>query len=218
LLAAALLAGCASQEARNDAELQEMLQWLPGHYDNQAQSQSDTSKGVRPPHESLTVDIVQIDSPMIGDHVFYMQESAADDPRRVTSQRVLMFAVVNKDIVQTSLTLSTPLRWRNGQRNPDLFKSLMPADVHSVKGCSVRWKKTAERFTGANEPKTCHGSAHGAGGLAKIDYRAELGPEDFATAELAFDSEGRLVRGREDEPFYRFHKQARDPQEGESTD
>jgi hypothetical protein len=209
------LGGCTSPEKRPDVQLEELLQLLPGQYDNIAQARSDLQRGVSSPHEALALDIVPIDAPMIGDHVFYMQESEADDPRRVTAQKVLMFAVVKGSIIETVLTLSQPQRWRNGQLNPDLFKGMMTQDVQSSKGCSLRWKRDDERFAGANEPNTCHGPSQGTSGLARIDLRAEAAPEEFALAELAFDSAGRLVRGRQDEPFYRFRKQTKAPSESE---
>ncbi len=215
--AVALVAlGCASKGPVPDADLKELTQLLPGHYDNQAQVQADDHQGVRPPHDALALDIVPIDAPMIGQNAFYLQESAADDPRRITAQRVLVFGVVNKEIVETTWTFADPYRWRNGQRNPDLFMSLLTADVNSAKGCSLRWKKKEGKFVGTNEPKTCH-DAPGFVGQAQIDLRGEIGPDELAFAELAFDKSGHLVRGRQDEPFFRFKKQSREPGEGSST-
>ncbi|HZO22246.1 MAG TPA: chromophore lyase CpcT/CpeT [Steroidobacteraceae bacterium] len=215
LLACLSVAAWGNKGPKPEEELQELLQWFPGHYDNNAQYQADVRQNVQPPHDALAVDIVPIDAPMIGDHVFYLQESAADDPRRVTAQRIIVFGVVKKDIVETIWSLAEPRRWRDGQRNPDLFKSLMTQDVHSSKGCSLRWHRSEGKFVGADEPKTCHGASGGTG-LAHIEYRAELGPEEYALAELAFDNSGHLVRGRRDEPFYRFRKQPRDPEDASS--
>lgn len=196
-----------------EQELAELLQWLPGHYDSTAQEQSDVRGGVRPPHEALALDIVSIDAPMIGPHAFYLQESAADDPRRVTAQRILLFAIVKKDIVESSWTLVEPHRWRNGQRNPDLFKGLLTEDVHAFKGCSLRWTRDGEHFRAVNDPKTCHDLAGVSAGQSEVELRAELAPEEYAYAELAFDKSGHLVRGRRDEPFYRFRKQSQSPAE-----
>jgi hypothetical protein len=83
----------------------------------------------------------------------------------------------------------------------------MRPDVHSTKGCSLRWKRSEGKFVGSNDPRTCHGRAGGAGTIAQIESRAELGPVEYATAELAFDKPGHLSQGRQDEPFYRFRKQ-----------
>jgi CpeT/CpcT family (DUF1001) len=210
-MACLALSGCASTQEKPDIALQELVLMFPGHYDNTAQVEADIAHGVQPPHEALVLDIVPIEAIMIGDNVFYVQESVAGDPKRVLGQKVVMFGVLKKEIVQTDFALSEPHRWRNGQLNPDLFKGLMTQDVHSTKGCSVRWKRSEGKFVGANDPKTCHGRAGGAGGIAQIQSRAELGPMEYATAELAFDKPGHLAQGRQDEPFYRFRKQSHDP-------
>jgi hypothetical protein len=200
------LGACASKEENPDVELQELIQMLPGHYDNAAQAQSDVATGVQSPHEALVLDIVPIDAVMIGENAFYVQEGIAGDPRRVLGQKIMVFGVVKKDIVQTDFALADPHRWRNGQLNPELFKGIMTQDVHSTKGCSLRWKRSEGKFVGANEPKTCHGRA---GGM-QIESKAELGPEEYATAELAFDKPGHLALGRADDPYYRFRKAAAD--------
>lgn len=210
LLAGLALAGCASNQEKPDIALQELVQMLPGHYDNTAQVQADLAHGVQPPHEALALDIVPIEAIMIGENVFYVQESIAGDPKRVLGQKIVMFGVVKKDIVQTEFSLAEPNRWRNGQFNPDLFKGIMTQDVRSTKGCSLRWKRDKDKFVGANDPKTCHGRAGGAGSISQIQARAELGPLEYATAELAFDRPGHLAQGRQDEPFYRFRKQSHD--------
>jgi hypothetical protein len=210
LLAAAIASGCASKEPKPDVELQELVQMLPGHYDNTAQVQTDISKGL-PPHEALALDIVPIDAIMIGDNVFYVQENIAGDPKRVLGQKIVMFGVLKNKITQTDFTLAEPFRWRNGQFNPDLFKGIMTQDVHSTKGCSVHWKRAESgNFEGTNDPKTCHSRAGGAGGIASIESRAELGPIEYSTSEQAFDKAGHLSLGRQDEPFYRFRKQSRE--------
>ena len=208
-MACLALTGCASTEEKPDVAMQELVLMFPGHYDNTAQVEADIAHGVQPPHEALALDIVPIEAIMIGDNVFYVQESVAGDPQRVLAQKVVMFGVVKKEIVQTDFALGEPHRWRNGQLNPDLFKGLMTQDVHSTKGCSLRWKRSEGKFVGANDPKTCHGRVGGAAGLAQIQSRAELGPVEYATAELAFDKPGHLTQGRADDPFYRFRKQSR---------
>jgi hypothetical protein len=205
-MACLALTGCASTEEKPDVTMQELVLMYPGHYDNSAQVESDNAHGVQPPHDALTLDIVPIEAIMIGENAFYVQESITGDPKRVVGQKVVMFGVVKKDIVQTDYSLNEPFRWRNGQLNPDLFKALMVQDVHSIKGCSLRWKRSEGHFVGANEPKTCHARAGGAGGIAQIQSRAELGPLEYSTAELAFDKPGHLAQGRHDEPFYRFRK------------
>lgn len=208
-------AGDAAAKSNPEADLQELVALFAGHYDTVAQNQSDLAHGIQPPHEALVLDIVQIEAPMIGDNVFYVQESIAGDPRRVTGQKIVMFGLVKKDIVQTDYTLAEPNRWRNGQLNPSLFLSLMTTDVHTIRGCSLRWQRSEGHFAGSNDPKTCRGRAGGA--IAQLQMRAELSPEEYAIAEQAFDHPGHPLGAHQDDPFYRFRKQSHEAQEGEGS-
>ena len=210
VLASVLLAGCAgSKEPKADVEILELVQMYPGHWDNTAQVQSEIARGV-PPHEAIVLDIVPIEAVMIGQNVFYVQESIAGDPKRVLGQKVVMFGVVKKKIIQTDFALAEPHRWRNGQNNPDLFKSIMTTDVRSIKGCSLNWKRAESGdFQGKNESKTCHNRARGANGVAAIELRAELGPTDYATSEQALDRTGHSPAAQGD-TYYRFRRQSRD--------
>lgn len=206
VLACLILPGSAGAKENPDVALQELVQMFPGHWDNTAQVQADIAQGLPSPHEAVVLDIVPIEALMLGENVFYVQESIAGDPNRVLGQKVVMFGVVKKEIVQTDYALNEPNRWRNGQLNPDLFKGLMTQDVHTVKGCSLRWKRDNDKFVAANDPRTCHARVGGAAGVAAILARAELGPVEYATAEQAYDKPGHLAQGRLDDPFYRFRK------------
>jgi len=206
-----LLVGCTSQTKLRETELAELTQWLPGRYDNTAQVQADTQRGLHPPHEAVALAIVPIDAPRIagiGDitrRVFYLQEMAANDPRRVMTQKVLSFEVTDSGIVEKVASLTEPQRWRDGHLDPDLFRGLVKEDLGPR--CELTWSKTAGRFVGANGSKPCGGESHGSERPAKVEFRAELGADDFAMAEIEYDAGGRVLRGRADEPFYRFRKQ-----------
>src|SRR5689334_4391497 len=143
------LGASAGAGEKPEALLQELVQMLPGHYENTAQVQAEIAHGVQSPHEAVALDIVPIEAIMIGDNVFYVQESIAGDPNRVLGQKIMMFGVVKKNIVQTEYALNEPHRWRNGHLNPDLFKGIMVQDVRAIKGCSLRWKRDDDKFVGA---------------------------------------------------------------------
>jgi CpeT/CpcT family (DUF1001) len=204
-----LIGGASSKEPKADVEILELVQMFPGHWDNSAQVQEESAKGIRP-HEALALDIVPIEAIMLGDHVFYVQESIAGDPNRVLGQKVVMFGVVKGKIVQTDFALNEPHRWRNGQNNPDLFKGIMIQDVRSIKGCSLRWKRSESGdFEGTNEAKTCHNRVVGVG-VAAIELKAELGATEYATSEQPVDKSGRPIGVQQADPFYRFRRLSRD--------
>jgi hypothetical protein len=227
LIAAALLAvGCAENKQRvYEEDLARMSRWLPGTYDNSAQARSDVQKGVRPPHDAVELAIVPLDSISIGRNAFYLQESAADDPRRVLSQRVIMFKAGEKGIVESVSTLEDPLRWRDGQRQADIFMGMTPKDLKPATGCDLKWKRDTEpgqekklskeeaeraaqktRFIGTNDPKKCEETSHAVMGLVQVELRAELTANEFSVAEIQYDSNGQVISGNKEEPFYRFRK------------
>lgn len=222
-----LLTACAENKQKvNEEDLTRIARWLPGTYDNTLQAKSDARKGVRPPHDAVELAIVPLDSVSVGRHAFYIQEMAADDSRRVLSQRVATFSVTDKGIVESMSTLAEPLRWRDGHRQPDIFMGMTPKDLKPISGCDLVWtrqtdstqptkklsKEEAEkatqkiRFVGSNDPKKCEETSHVVMGLVQMELRGELTMNEFALAELQYDSDGTLVAGNKDEPFYRFRK------------
>src|SRR6186713_827966 len=85
----ALLAGCGGSMAQRKVELSQLGRLLPGEYDNQDQMKLPGSAQL----SALRVVIVPIYAPLLGRDIFYLQEMAADDARRVTAQRVLSLEV-----------------------------------------------------------------------------------------------------------------------------
>ena len=203
---AALLGACADQGKARELDLAELLGLIAGHYDNTAQVEADVRRGLRPPHDALALDIVPVDDPLIGEHVFYVQERAADDARRVMAQRIWTIDAVDKKIVQTVWTLKEPMRFRDAQHDPDLLKSMMNQDVVKVYGCNLTWKKVGDTFTAGNDPKTCRSSSRMTSGSLQIDSRMELDANGLSLAENATDAAGQLAQGRTDDPFVRFRK------------
>jgi hypothetical protein len=198
MAALALLAACADQTKLRESELTQLLGWLPGRYDNTAQADSDAQRGVQPPHDRIALIIVKVYTPRLGHHVFYVQEMAADDPRRVMSERMFSFKVDEKrGIVETVYTFTEPLRWRDGQRNIELFTSVVIEDVQSV-GCELLWKKSGEQFNATHDAKLCHGAS----AEAAAEPQAELTADSLSLADARAAGPG--VRAAE--AYYRFRK------------
>jgi len=196
LAALGLLGACAEQTKRRESELTQLLGWLPGRYDNTVQADSDPQRGVQP-HDRIALIIVKVYTPRLGHHVFYVQEMAADDPRRVMSERMFSFKVDEKrGIVETVYTFTEPLRWRDGQRNIELFTSVVTEDLQSA-GCELLWKKSGEQFIASYDPKLCHNS----GGPAP-ESAAELTADSLSLADARAAGPG----GRAAEAYYRFRK------------
>lgn len=208
VLVCAVLASCASELKRAEADLKEIEAWLPGSYDNVEQAQEDARQG-RAPHTALSLHIVQIFMPTFGDHVFYLQESAADDPRRITSQRLLSFTAVKEGhVLETMYTLSQPNRWRDGHVNPSLFKGMMYNDATPMAGCELLWKKEEAKYVAANPTGGCRATIPALGGGVRLQIRAELAVDELSISEQAYNASGQLVQGNANEPFYRYRKRS----------
>ncbi len=89
LASLALLAGCGGSMAERKGELAQLSRLLPGEYDNKEQASSPDAANIT----ALRIAIVPIYAPLVGRDIFYLQEMAADDARRVTAQRVLSLEV-----------------------------------------------------------------------------------------------------------------------------
>jgi CpeT/CpcT family (DUF1001) len=207
LSAGAVLLGCAAHREEKSQELDfaQMMRWLPGTYSSTAQHDEDVKAG-KPPHEALAIAIVPVDSPIMGVHTFYLQESAADDPRRVMVQQVLTFEIANGKIKESLATLVEPRRWRDGQLNPELFTAMVTEDIVPLSGCDLFWTRVGERFVGADEPLRCHTASHTSEAAARTLLSAELKSTELALSEQSYDGNGALMQGRADDPLYRFRK------------
>jgi hypothetical protein len=168
-----LLGACADQTKLRESELTQLLDWLPGRYDNTAQSDSDPQRGVQPPHDRIALIIVKVHTPRLGHHVFYVQEMAADDPRRVMSERMFSFKVDEKrGILESVYTFAEPRRWRDGQEHPDLFTGVVVEDVQSA-GCELLWKKSGEQFSATHDAKLCHSASADAAAGPQAELTAD---------------------------------------------
>ena len=157
-----LLGGCTDQTKVHEADLAQLLAVFPGHYDNTAQVEADTRANAHPPHDAVALTIIHVYTPRLGHHVYFAQETAADDPRRVFSEKMYTFAVDEKrGIVETLYEFVEPLRWRDGQQNKDMFTGVTTEDVQP-EACQLLWKKKDAGFVATHDPKVCPDAGHGA--------------------------------------------------------
>jgi hypothetical protein len=179
------LGGCASQQHHSskvkEGDLIGMLAVFPGRYDNTAQAQQEASSGVRRPHDAVALTVTHVFTPRLGKYVYYAQETAVDDARRVLSQRMFSFQVEEKrGIVETVYEFIEPVRWRDGQLNKDLFTSVEVEDVQA-EGCLLLWKKKDQRYVATHDPKACPDP----GGGAPVT-QAELSPGELTIGDYKF--------------------------------
>ncbi|HZF26363.1 MAG TPA: chromophore lyase CpcT/CpeT [Steroidobacteraceae bacterium] len=206
LIGAAVLAcGCANNEKLREADLARLAEWLPGAYDNRAQVDSDLAKSVMDVHAPIALDVVAVSAQIIGEELYYVQQSDATNPRRVISQQLYSFEKTsdNKAIAHTIYNFKEPDRWASGHDRPDIFKSLVPDDLSSTSGCELKWEFAENRFTASSSAASCRG-VRGSG--ARTEIKIELTATEFKLSERTFDSTGNVTSGRSEDPFFDFRK------------
>jgi CpeT/CpcT family (DUF1001) len=185
--AALAAVGCASGPPKaTEADLTLMLTMLPGRYDNSAQAEADQRAGAHPAHEAVTLLIMHVYTPRLGHYVYYAQESAANDPRRVLSAKMYSFQLDEKrGIVETLYEFVEPVRWRDGAQNKDLFTAVQMEDVQPEL-CQLFWKKQGDSFVAAHDQKACPD----AGGAAAAPL-LELAVGTLSAGDYKFVRRGR---------------------------
>jgi hypothetical protein len=187
---------------RGETALTELVAMLPGSYDNLAQARAAAD------HPSLRLVIAPVQAPLVGDNVFYVQEMAADDPRRVLAQRLYVLNTVPKSefLALTQLDFIEPARWRDGHLNRDLFRGMVMEDLRLRTGCDLLWKRSDAGFSATNNPQQCRTASRETGETLKVEQRVELDSDGMAVLDLRRDAAGKTVSGAESDPYYRFSR------------
>jgi hypothetical protein len=203
---ALLCTSCVSGPKPDEVFLDQLLGALAGSYDNLAQSRA------APDHAPLRLMIAPVQAQLVGDHVFYVQEMAADDPRRVLAQRLYVVESVSGSemAVVTQADFVEPLRWRDGQAKRELFRSLLMQDLRIRTGCDLLFKREAGGFA-ATQTANCRGSARDTGEALRVEQRITLNADGSALFEQQRDAAGKLVYGDEPDPWYRYARRADAP-------
>jgi hypothetical protein len=208
LAAVTLLGGCAAPPTtKSDAGIRQIEGWLPGHYDNRAQVATDHKHGGYV-HPAVSAVVVRIDSLMVGDHVYYLQESDTDDPQKMLGQYIISFESVKDKIVEAVWTFAEPKHWRGADEMPELLTAMQPADLKLLTGCSLEWKKVEDHFTASNDQKLCHSTPISVPAAVAAHWRMELTADQLGISEQAYDSDGDLVFGTAEDSYIRLRKRS----------
>jgi CpeT/CpcT family (DUF1001) len=208
LLAVMALGGCAApQGSKTDVQVRQIEGWLPGHYDNRAQVATDHKHG-GPVHPAVSAVIARVDSLMVGEHVYYLQESNTDDPEQMLGQYIVSFESVKDKVVEAVWVFSEPKHWRGADDNPEILAALQPKDLKLLTGCSLEWKKVEDHYSASNDPKLCHSTPISVPAAVSAHWRIELTADQLDISEQAYDSDGDLVFDLLADPYLRLRKRS----------
>ena len=200
-LAALALAGCTTEATKRQAEFDALIHKLPGQYDNLAQAHADASGA----HTAVALLIRPVNALTVGRIVFFVRETAADDPRRVLSQHIWTFELDTKNRpVQTIYVFKEPRRWVHAAEDPYVIQSVLPEDLSALSGCELIWTKTDELFRGETKPDSCKVAASAEGSLT--EQSAELHGSELVLNEQLPSAVAAAHGSDESASSYRFQR------------
>jgi CpeT/CpcT family (DUF1001) len=221
--AAVALAGCAdSGLRRGQADLAALQRALPGVYTGGSAStgaastgaaagSADSDAGDAAGSSAVTLSIQPITAQVLGDAVYFVRETPADNANLVLAQGIWTLALGGSGdrsdahesghdksdsgpaIVQHRFLFKDPRRWVGAADNPDLLLSILPQDLQALPGCDLVWHRTSTGFEAGSEPQSCQPGS-GAQGLW-IEQHAQLQGKQLSLLERRTGADGALDTG-----------------------
>jgi hypothetical protein len=177
VIAVGVLPGCASPARRAEQDLSTLAQRLPGRY----------------AASTVSMSIETVSAQAVGDNVYYVRETDAQDARLVLWQGIWTLSLDprSKTVLQRSYLFTEPRRWLRVGQSPELLMSLLPTDLRQLAGCGLLWKATPMGFTASANGQCEPGSD--AQGLW-LPRAATLSDAGLMLSERRVDAQGRLAR------------------------
>lgn len=160
-----LHAGLAIAQERSytllERELEYLMAFWPGDYDNREQLQFDFNVGKKTVEEGAHVrihsQIRRVELPAFGPYVLYVEEYKHNDPSQIFRQRLYELSA---DESENAIRLKLHF-FKNGEaylgahEDPDKLAGLTRDDTAVLAGCDVFIRRDGDQLTGAMKTKTC---------------------------------------------------------------
>ena len=171
------LPASAQTQADLKAQLQLLLQWLPGDYDNNEQIVRQSGGGLSPtvngPERRIHSHFRAVTAPQFGEHVVYLEEYQNNDPRQVTRIRLYTFAIdAAKGAIRMKLLNPVDQKTLIGSQGYIAsIARLTDAEVKPDRDNCIVWLRwVGGQFEGAMTPRACDRDK------TWVDYQLVIGP------------------------------------------
>jgi hypothetical protein len=212
-----VLGGCAHSAAlRGQGDLSELQRALPGIYTGGPAA--GAAAGAAPTGDAassaVTLTITPLTLQQIGDIVYFVRETPADNSRLVLAQGIWTLAIQGATherdhgrsthreparsadddharIVQHRFLFKDPRRWAGAADEPDVLFSMLPQDLQALPGCDLVWRRTSSGFETEGGSQTCHPGSNEQG--LWIEQHAQLVGTQLSLTERRTDANGALA-------------------------
>jgi hypothetical protein len=146
------------------ADFQRFVAVWAGDYNNQAQSKAQEAAGraANDRNQPTQLFIRKVDLPAFGPDTYYAEWRDANQPTKVTRQRLYVF---ERDQAENKLRLNLHIwpadkpefvaRTSGAHVDPSKLKGVTPADMAGLKGCDVYFDIDGKEFSGAMKKGAC---------------------------------------------------------------
>lgn len=191
--------GNAQAEAVLNADLELLISWFEGRFDNDREVFFAEEAGIPEEGRNGRIHSIfrKVDLPAFGEHVFYVEQYAGGDPQNIYRQRIYRF-VADAEANAIRLDIYAPddaASLRGAWRDPSLLDGLTPADTVSYPGCEVYWRRRENQFVGETVRGACVVQSRQSGRTLVIEDDLVLTPDAIWIRDRAQTSEGEYVYG-----------------------
>ncbi|HTT06540.1 MAG TPA: CpcT/CpeT family chromophore lyase [Steroidobacteraceae bacterium] len=186
-----ILVGCAnSPQSKQLSQLEGLQKALPGVYT------SPVAGGAADSDVSFTIS--QVSAQLIGEKVFFVRETPADNAGLVLWQGIWTFVgIVPKGhqrtrgepgVMQHSFLFKQPRRWASAGSNPELLVSMLPDDLQPLPGCDLLWQSIPMGYETQKMSGDCRPGRLASG--LWIEQQAQLEGDRLTLTEQPLDANG----------------------------
>ncbi len=194
--------GMHSQNDDLQSDLEEMMQWFEGEFDNFQQTWKENEDNVDPEirHERIHSIFKKVDAPKLGNNVFYVKQFQNGDTTNIYRQRIYNFHIndVEQAIqldIYSFLTPEDGEKYAMANHNPSILKDISVQNLRNTSGCEVYWKKNDDHFVGYMKDRTCHFTSTRSGKEIYITDTLKLTPDEIWIQDEAEDVDGNYIFG-----------------------
>lgn len=193
-------AAASSTAASLEQDLDVMMSWFAGEFDNHLQfvEEQEADSPPEQPHEWIHSIFAPVDLPQFGSHVFYVEQYTDGDPAKIYRNRLYSFTINDErqEIQLTILSFADSDAVVGAYRDPAKLAALGPDDVRTIPGCEVYWKReSADRFIGYMPDGACRVPSRRSGKTIIIDDDLLLTRDEIWIGDRAEDEDGNWVFG-----------------------
>jgi len=191
----------AASAAADDLEydLQLMMEWFTGEFDNHLQyvEEKEAENPPEQPHEWIHSIFHPVELPIFGDNVFYVEQYIHGDPTNIYRNRIYSFSV-NDEVGAIQLTIYSFKDHEaviGAHLDESKLDDLTLEDVRTLPGCEVYWKKQADNFIGWMPDGACRVPSRRTGKIIVIDDDLVLTKNEIWIGDRAEDEDGNYIFG-----------------------